>query len=107
MPRKLGLFLIVLALALCAGPALAGEAVAPALIPTQAAPAQSGCASALDLAAVLSSQGGICPAALPDSTPEFMARPPRLRTCVCSCGYPCETDADCDGGTCGPGITCC
>jgi hypothetical protein len=108
MTRKLGLFLIVLALALCAGPAFAGETAAPAVTPTQVAPTQPGCASALDLAAVLSSQGEICPAALPDSTPEFMARPPRLRTCVCSCGYPCETDADCGpGGNCGPGITCC
>jgi hypothetical protein len=108
MARKLGLCFIMLALALCAGPASAGEVAAPAVTPTQAAPAQTGCALALDLAAVLSNQGEICPAALPDSTPELMARPPRLRTCVCSCGYPCETDADCGpGGNCGPGITCC
>ena len=108
MTRKVGSFLIGLALALCAGPAFTGEAAAPAVTPTQAAPAQPGCAPALDLAALLASQGEICPAALPDSTPELMARPPRLRTCVCSCGFPCETDADCGpGGNCGPGITCC
>jgi hypothetical protein len=106
--RKLGLSLIVFALVLYAGPAFAEEAVAPAITVTQPAPAQTGCGSPLDLAAMLSSQGEICPASLPDSTPELMARPPRLRTCVCSCGYPCETDADCGpGGNCGPGITCC
>ena len=33
---------------------------------------------------------------------------PGGRTCRCSCGYPCKTDADCGpGGTCGAGITCC
>lgn len=37
-----------------------------------------------------------------------VAGPPGFRTCVCSCGYPCKTDADCGpGGNCGPGITCC
>ena len=31
-----------------------------------------------------------------------------LRTCRCSCGYPCKTDADCGpGGVCASGITCC
>jgi hypothetical protein len=35
-------------------------------------------------------------------------RAPGFRTCVCSCGYPCRTDADCGpGGRCGAGITCC
>src|SRR5262245_33475939 len=35
-------------------------------------------------------------------------RPPSLQTCVCSCGYPCTTNADCGpGGVCGKGITCC
>ena len=29
------------------------------------------------------------------------------RTCRCSCGQPCKTDADCGGGVCAPGITCC
>lgn len=34
--------------------------------------------------------------------------PPGFRSCVCSCGYLCKTDADCGpGGQCGPGITCC
>lgn len=30
------------------------------------------------------------------------------RTCRCSCGYPCKTNADCGpGGVCAAGITCC
>ena len=30
------------------------------------------------------------------------------RTCRCSCGYPCKTNADCGpGGVCANGITCC
>ena len=31
-----------------------------------------------------------------------------LKTCRCSCGQPCTTNADCGpGGACGVGITCC
>lgn len=31
-----------------------------------------------------------------------------LRTCRCSCGFPCKTNADCGpGGLCTNGITCC
>ena len=31
-----------------------------------------------------------------------------LRTCRCSCGFRCTTNADCGpGGVCAPGITCC
>jgi hypothetical protein len=29
------------------------------------------------------------------------------RTCRCSCGFPCKTDADCGGGICSGGISCC
>lgn len=29
------------------------------------------------------------------------------KTCRCSCGVPCQTDADCGGNVCGVGITCC
>lgn len=37
-----------------------------------------------------------------------VARPPRLKTCRCSCGAPCTTNADCGpGGKCSLGITCC
>ncbi|HEX9940611.1 MAG TPA: hypothetical protein VGG03_01230 [Thermoanaerobaculia bacterium] len=110
MKRMLGFSVFALALVgvFGVGPAFAGELAAPAA-PPAVATVSPGCTPALDLAAVLSGQGELCPATAPDSaTPEFMARPPRLRTCVCSCGYPCTTDADCGpGGTCGPGITCC
>jgi hypothetical protein len=48
---------------------------------------------------------------LPDlgaTAPEARKGPPwLLRTCRCSCGAPCETDADCGGGACTAGITCC
>jgi hypothetical protein len=32
---------------------------------------------------------------------------PRHGFCRCSCGYPCETSADCGGVSCDPFITCC
>lgn len=43
------------------------------------------------------------------SVGEILAAPPfKLRTCRCSCGFPCSTDADCGaGGLCTSGITCC
>lgn len=30
-----------------------------------------------------------------------------IRTCRCSCGQPCTSNADCGGNVCAPGITCC
>jgi hypothetical protein len=99
--------------ALSAAPAFAGEATAPpAPVPevaTPVAPAPAGCGLNLELIDP-AAEVGICPAVAPQEAPapEFLSRPPRLRTCVCSCGYPCTTDADCGpGGVCGPGITCC
>jgi hypothetical protein len=101
------LLLVSLAI-LAAGPAFADDAASPAAAPAQIATAQPGYAPILDVAAVLS-EPAVCPAVAPDAAaPELMARPPRLRTCVCSCGAPCQTDADCGpGGRCGAGITCC
>lgn len=32
---------------------------------------------------------------------------PRRGFCRCSCGYPCETSADCGGVSCDPFISCC
>ena len=46
-------------------------------------------------------------------SPEFLPQPQGskvafLRTCGCSCGLPCRTNADCGpGGVCINGITCC
>ncbi|HEU5180798.1 MAG TPA: hypothetical protein VFW45_08395 [Candidatus Polarisedimenticolia bacterium] len=52
--------------------------------------------------------GGACKA---ESAGEmFSAKPPgRPKTCRCSCGAPCQTDADCGGalGSCRVGVTCC
>ena len=59
------------------------------------------------------------PVFAPDGLPAFLlqgagsdaiqiARPPFLKTCRCSCGYPCTTNEDCGpGGLCSAGITCC
>ncbi len=39
---------------------------------------------------------------------DLLAKPPFHKTCLCSCGFPCTTDADCGpGGVCRAGITCC
>jgi hypothetical protein len=46
-------------------------------------------------------------------SPDFLppAQGPKVafsRTCRCSCGFPCKTNADCGpGGICTGGITCC
>ena len=43
-----------------------------------------------------------------DALPDGAARPPHRRGfCRCSCGYPCQTNADCGGSSCDPFITCC
>lgn len=40
--------------------------------------------------------------------PDGAARPPHRRGyCRCSCGYPCQSSADCGGSSCDPFITCC
>ncbi len=107
--RMLILALAVLALAGASPAAAAAEPLAvPA--PAVAAPAQPGCGAGLELNLTTPSQGETCSAALPaNPEPEFMAKPPRFRTCVCSCGFSCTTDADCGGGlgSCRSGITCC
>jgi hypothetical protein len=110
MKRLLGLSIFALALlaVLGAGPAFADETAASTTAPAVAASpaaAQPGCGQTPDLAAVLSAKAEVCPAALPQSPqPELKLG----RTCRCSCGYPCKTDADCGpGGICSGGISCC
>ncbi|HEX9943878.1 MAG TPA: hypothetical protein VGG03_17840 [Thermoanaerobaculia bacterium] len=112
MKRAFGLSICTLAFlaALSAGPIFAEEAASQtAKLAAAAAPAQPGCGQDLDLAATLSAKGEVCPVIAPENpAPEFMAAPTRGRTCRCSCGYPCKTDADCGpGGRCTAGITCC
>ena len=44
----------------------------------------------------------------PDEALSVAGGPPISKTCVCSCGFPCKSDADCGpGGRCRAGITCC
>ncbi len=106
MKRLFGysLLAVVVALAFGAAPAFADETTAPAVAPTAAA-AQPGCGETLDLAAILSGKAQVSPAGLPlNPAPELKFG----RTCRCSCGQPCKTDADCGpGGLCTGGISCC
>src|SRR5262245_15249919 len=100
MKRMLGLtlFALILLALLGAGAAAAEETAKPVANPAVAAapaPAQPGCGQTLDLAAILSGQTEISPAELPlNPVPELKFG----RTCRCSCGYPCKTDADCGPG---------
>lgn len=101
------LSLLISLLVTAAPGAGAGEATlaAPEAAP---APEQPGCQPAVDLFAALEAEARICPAAPEAQTgaPELLAA--RGRTCRCSCGFPCRTDADCGpGGVCAAGITCC
>ena len=117
--KLFGLSVLVLLLAASA-PVLAAEPV-PGADSLQAltgtpAPVKADCG--FNLEAALAPQASACPAprnavAMPSlpalngqaETPEFLAG---FRTCRCSCGAPCKTDADCGpGGICGAGITCC
>jgi hypothetical protein len=40
-------------------------------------------------------------------TPTQISKINRHGYCRCSCGYPCQTSADCGGASCDPFITCC
>jgi len=108
MKKTLGALIFILALfAVCN----AGWAAAPA-VPTVAA-AQPGCQPAiLDLGKTLTSKAETCPAvAAPKAqttpAPDFLIT--GGKTCRCSCGFHCSTDADCGGavGSCRAGISCC
>ena len=54
-------------------------------------------------------EGETCRADATADAASALAPPFRGRTCRCSCGAPCKTDADCGGalGSCRAGITCC
>jgi hypothetical protein len=108
MLKKMALYTVLgLALLAClsVGPAYGDEAAAATAQPTVATSA-SGCEQSLDL--VFTTQAGVCPATTSwEPASELVAPPFGLRTCRCSCGQPCKTDADCGGGICSPGITCC
>ncbi len=102
----LALIAVLFVAALSAAPAFAEKPVVPTAAPDAASsPDQPGCGETLDLAAMLE-QPVVCPAELPQNpAPELTVG---FRTCRCSCGQPCKTNADCGpGGACTPGITCC
>ena len=77
---------------------------------TTATPGSAPEVNAFALPFLQDSENAFCPAEKPESAePEWLVEArPRIRTCRCSCGYPCRTDADCGpGGICAAGITCC
>ena len=108
MKKLLGLtiFALIFLAVLGAGPANAASSAVAAAPAT----AQPGCQPALDLGKLAPAKGQICPATAAPRTktpePEFLVG---TRTCRCSCGFPCKTDADCGGavGSCRAGISCC
>jgi hypothetical protein len=106
-----GLTLFALTLLTIAAACPAAGADLPTLAGTPAvaaaAPAQPGCQPVMDFGKTLKAE--TCPVAAPQTKtpePEFLVG---TRTCRCSCGFPCKTDADCGGavGSCRAGITCC
>ncbi|HET9212364.1 MAG TPA: hypothetical protein VFR03_18305 [Thermoanaerobaculia bacterium] len=113
---KLLQFILLTLAFLVAGVAAAATLADPAgaaALPAVTAAQPAGCQPVLDLGKLAPAKGETCPATAAPQTktpePEFMAQPTRLKTCVCSCGYPCTSDADCGGalGSCRAGITCC
>jgi hypothetical protein len=80
-------------------PATAGPTTLAAELPAGTAAAAAPDGLELNYTPVASADG-----LQPDGT----ARPPHRRGyCRCSCGYPCETSADCGGSSCDKFITCC
>jgi hypothetical protein len=110
MKRLLGLTSLALTLLAILGavPLHAASPAAPVAALAAAVPVQPGCQPPLDLGKALKGQGATCPATAPkpqNPEPEFLVG---TRTCRCSCGFPCKTNADCGpGGVCTAGITCC
>jgi len=114
--RMLGLsivmvsLLLTLTLPVSGGMPSAGKAASQ---PPMGAPesAHVNCVQALQASEVpifAVSDGGSCRAEMtPGTFPEWVRA--GGRTCRCSCGYPCKTDADCGGGvgSCRGGISCC
>jgi hypothetical protein len=115
LSRGLGLSVVMVGLLVAFSLAVAGGASVdknPALSPSRvSAPASLDCAQpspAPEAPLFQAPDGGSCSA-----DPTATAIPDWLRfggrTCRCSCGYPCKTDADCGGGigSCRAGISCC
>jgi hypothetical protein len=99
------------AILIASGTAASGDAspVLPAPVFLSQMSTQSQCppSATLDLTSLLPSERDVCRGEL---TPDPLADTMRGgRTCRCSCGFPCKTDADCGGavGSCRSGISCC
>ena len=77
-------------------------------VPEITTPAPTDCHQTLEGAPFETLEGGSCKAE-PKSDPFPEMMPVYGRTCRCSCGLPCKTDADCGGGvgSCRGGISCC
>ena len=112
----LGLCLVMVTLLLAlsvpasGGAAPAGKAAAQTSIGA-VAPAQAACGQASgtrEVSIFERSDGGVCSEDVTQDTPSGLSLV-FGRTCRCSCGYPCKTDADCGGaiGSCRAGISCC
>lgn len=109
-PKPLLWTLVAVGLALAAAaPGAAAETATEKAAPPETATLASPCGSALPLfgeldawlAAPVLLEGG-------EATPVPASAITGVRTCRCSCGQPCKTDADCGpGGVCRAGITCC
>jgi hypothetical protein len=110
MNRKLCLWTLAaaaLAVAAATPCSAAAEAPEPATAAAESAAVTDPCGQALALFSSLEAILQLPAPGAVEATP-VAGGPPGFRTCVCSCGQPCKTDADCGpGGNCGPGITCC
>jgi len=101
------LLLFTLSVPVSGVPAPASKTVPP---PSMVAPAQVDCAQTpgtSEISILVVPEPGFCPAdATQAANPDVMRGG---RTCRCSCGYPCKSDADCGGaiGSCRGGISCC
>jgi hypothetical protein len=112
MSRKalLASLLGMVALTLSSLPAAAagGAPAAPAVPAPAAALSEPSAGCGADLALFDAAPAPVCAvpaegAVVPDPAGSLAGR-----TCRCSCGtVPCKTSADCGGGICGAGITCC
>jgi len=83
------------------------------LVTRAAPPAQVSCAGSVSAAdgvclelRAISACGAASAETGPDTSATF-GGPHRHGYCRCSCGYPCQTSADCGGASCDPFITCC
>lgn len=91
-----------------ASPAFAEEASSAAVAPAVSA-ATNPCAPASELEALFAAPEAALAAEVAGELTDFPSQTPALqKTCKCSCGrQPCSTSADCGGGFCSFGITCC